>query len=83
MSLQIAVGRSCLQSFVVRRLNEEVVRTGKGMVATQVRALVCVPHQYGESLGSKELKFVKHLTFEQKEIIDSIYALSRSHCKIP
>ncbi len=60
----------------------EVVRMGKGMVARQVRALICVSHQYRESLGSKELKSVKHIIFEQKEIIESIYALSKSHYKI-
>ena len=61
----------------------EVVRMGKGMVARQVRALICNSQRYRESLGSKELKSVKHIIFGQKGIIESIYALSKSHYKIP
>lgn len=54
---------------------------GKGMVARQVRALVCVSHQYRESLGSKELKSVKQIIFERKEIVESIDPWPKSHYK--
>ena len=60
----------------------EVVRMGKAMVARQVRALICNSQQYRESLGSKELKSVKYIIFGQNGIIEIIYALSKSHCKI-
>ena len=60
----------------------EVVRTGKGMVARQVRALICVSYQYWECLGSKELKSIQHIVCEPKEIVESIYALSKSDYKI-
>ena len=60
----------------------EVLRMGKDMVARQVRALICVSHQYRESLGSKELKSVKQIIFKQKEIVESIDPLSKSLYKI-
>ena len=50
----------------------EVRRMGKGMVARQVRALICVSHQYRERLGSKVLKSVKEIVFEQKEIVEGV-----------
>ena len=45
-------------------------------------ALICVSHYCRESLGSKELRSVKRIVFEQKGIIETIYALSKSHYKI-